>query len=101
MTVPNDKLVGATLTCPEGAEPVPVSGTLSAVELLLTDISQVAARVPEAVGLNAMVAVQVPDAAKVDPQLVDEIEKSPAFVPVMVPVPSVTEAVVPFVTVMV
>lgn len=101
MTVPNDRLVGETLTFPEGAEPVPVSGTLSPVELPLTDTSQLAVRVPEAVGLNAMVAVQVPEAAKVDPQLVEVIEKSPASVPVTVPVPSVTEAVVPFVTVMV
>ena len=101
MMVPNDRLVGATLTFPEGAEPVPVIGTLSAVELLLTVISQVAVRVPEAVGLNTMVAVQEADAANVDVQVVEEIEKSPELVPVIEPVPSVTAAVVPFETVMV
>jgi hypothetical protein len=48
-----------------------------------------------------MVAVQLLEAARLDPQLVDEIEKSPVLVPVRDPVPSVAEAVVPFVTVIV
>ena len=79
--------------------PVPESATLSGVELLLTVMLQVAARDPVVAGLNVMEAVQVPAAARTVPQVVDEILKSLAPVPEMAPVPSVTEAEVPFVIV--
>ena len=102
VTVPNDRLVGDTVTLPEvELDPVPLSATLSGVELLLTVIPQLAERDPVAVGLKTTVAVQFAEAAKVDPQVVEEMEKSPALVPVMAPVPIVTEAVVPFDTVIV
>jgi hypothetical protein len=40
-----------------------------------------AVRVPDALGENAMLAVQLAEAARLVPQVLLEIEKSPAFVP--------------------
>lgn len=77
---------------PELPEPVPLSATLRGVELLLTGKPQLAVRAPVAAGLKMMVVVQVAAAAKVDPQVVEEIAKSPASVPVTPCVPSVTDA---------
>ena len=44
-------------------------------------------------------AVQLAEAARLEPQVVDEIEKSPAFVPESAPALSVTAAEVPLFTV--
>lgn len=81
--------------------PVPESETLSAVELLLTVIVQDAVSAPVVLGVKVIDAVQVPAAAKVVPQVVEEIVKSLGSVPERVPVPRVTEPEVAFVIVMV
>lgn len=99
-TLPKLTVVGLTLAEPlAGVAPVPESATLSAVELLLTVIVQDAVSAPVVLGVKIMDAVQVPAAAKVVPQVVDEIVKSVGSVPERVPVPRVTELEVAFVMV--
>lgn len=99
-TLPKFRLVGFTLADPLTAlPPVPESGTLSAVELLLTVMLQVAENDPMVAGLNVIEAAQLPAAVRVGPQELEVILKSPAFVPDIAPAPSVTESDVPFVIV--
>lgn len=69
--------------------PVPESATESMAEPSL--MVQVAERAPEAVGLKTRFAVQLADAARVEPQVVEEMAKSPALVPEMAEPLSVTE----------
>lgn len=93
-------MVGVSVADPLAAvAPVPDSETLSAVELLLTLIVQEAVRAPVVLGEKTMDAVQLPAAARVVPQVVEEIVKSVGSVPERVPVPRVTEPEVPFVMV--
>lgn len=99
-TLPKFRLVGFTLADPLTAlPPVPESGTLSAVELLLTVMLQVAENDPMVAGLNVIEAAQLAAAVRVGPQELEVILKSPAFVPDIAPAPSVTESDVPFVIV--
>lgn len=84
-------MAGDTVREAEVPDPVPLSATLRGVEPLLTGKPQLAVRVPVAAGLKMMVVVQVAAAAKVDPQVVEEIAKSPASVPVTPWLPSVTD----------
>ncbi|HEV2464436.1 MAG TPA: hypothetical protein VGT04_11575 [Acidobacteriaceae bacterium] len=58
------------------APPVPLSATVSGVELALLVMLQVPESVPDVEGANAMFAVQLPDAASVEVQVVEEAEKS-------------------------
>ena len=98
--LPKFTVVGVRVADPLAAvAPVPESATLSAVELLLTDMVQLAVSVPVVFGAKAIDAVQLAAAAKVVPQVVDEMVKSVGLAPEKVPVPSVTDAAVLFVMV--
>jgi len=82
VTVPHVSEVGDTVTLPlETAVPVPESAAVSAVELLLLVMLNVAEREPAAVGVKTTLAVQVAEAARAVPQVVEEIEKSAGSVP--------------------
>lgn len=94
-------LEGLTVALPAlEVAPEPLRATESGVEELLLVMVQVAARLPVVVGLKRMFVVQLAEAARLDPQFVLEMAKSPGLVP-EIPAPlSVTEAEVLLVTVM-
>ena len=92
---------GETVSAMEELVPVPDKATVSGVEELLLVMLQFAESAPEAVGLKVMLAVQLAEAARVDPQLVEETVKSLAFVPETPALLRLTELVVLLVTVMV
>ena len=99
-TDPHVTEVGETLTLPVGlAEPAPERELESAVEFSV--MLNVAEREPVAAGEKMTAAVQLEDAARLVPQVVDETEKSPGSVPEKDGVLSVTELDVVFETVMV
>lgn len=100
-TLPQVMEEGETVSAIEELAPVPDKATVSGVEELLLVMFQLAERAPDAVGLKTMLAVQLAEAARVDPQLVEETAKSEALVPVMPALLRVTELEAPFVTVMV
>ena len=84
--------VGETPADPPLDAPEPPRATESAVPELLLEMVQEAARAPAAVGVKTTFAVQLAEAARLDPQVVEETAKSPAFVP-EIPAPlSVTVA---------
>jgi hypothetical protein len=94
LTLPKERLVGDAVTLPVVVfPPVPDRETESVVEPAVS--VQVAFSAPLMVGLKVIVALQPEDAARLVPQDVLEMEKSLALVPLMAPVPSVTEAEVP------
>lgn len=92
--------VGEAATRPAAVVPVPASGTVSGVAPLLSVIDHEALRPPEAEGLKVMLAEQLVDAARVEPQVVDETVKSEALVPPTVAALSVTALDVVLETVM-
>ena len=61
--------------------PVPDTATCCGLLLALSVKVSVAVRVPEVVGLKMMLAVQLAEAARVDPQVVLKTEKSPGLAP--------------------
>lgn len=69
--------------------PVPAKATDSVAEPSL--MVHVAERAPEAVGLKTRFSVQLAEAARVEPQVVEETAKSPALGPEMAAPLSVTE----------
>lgn len=71
------------------ASPVPESETDSVPEPSF--MVHVAERAPEAAGLKLMFTVQLAEAARVDPQVVEEMTKSPAFAPEIAAPVSVAE----------
>lgn len=71
------------MAVPEGDVPAPERETVSGVELLLSVMPQEAVSVPTMVGVKMIEAVQLADAARVEPQVVDVTAKSPALAPVM------------------
>lgn len=73
---------GDTVAVPAGDVPVPERETLSGVELLLSVMAQEAVSVPTMVGVKAIEAVQLADAARLALQ-VDVTAKSPALAPVI------------------
>jgi hypothetical protein len=81
--------------------PVPESATFSGVALLLLVMLQAAVSLATREGVNVIEAVQVVDAARLAPQVVDVTVKSPALVPVIDAVLRVTELEVVLETVMV
>ena len=93
--------VGETPAEPEPPPdaPEPLRATESGVPELLLETVQAAARAPEVVGVKRMFVVQLADAGKLDPQVVEEMAKSPAFAPEMDEALRVTELVVLLVTV--
>lgn len=69
-TLPKDKLVGVKVTLPEDPPaPRPETATCCGLFPALSVKLSVAVRVPEAVGLNRIVTVQLADAASVEPQV--------------------------------
>ena len=80
-TVPYERETGLMLTVPLELVPRPESATVCGLGLAESLKFNVAVRVPLAVGLNVMFAVQLADAAKLDPHVFEKILKSPAFVP--------------------
>lgn len=91
--------VGEALADPALETPEPERATESGPEPSLT--AHVAPRAPVAVGLKKTFAVQLAEAPRLDPQVVEETAKSAAFVP-EIPAPlRATEAEVPLVTVIV
>jgi hypothetical protein len=75
------RLVGFGNTLPEGAVPVPVSATFWGLPLAESLKFKVAERAPVVVGAKMMFAVQLAEAASVDPHVLLNISKSPGFVP--------------------
>lgn len=92
--------VGDTLADPVVDAPVPDKATESGVEELLLVMDQVAVREPEAPGAKTMFAVQLAEATRLEPQVVEATEKSPALVPEMPALLRVTELEVLLLTVM-
>ena len=83
MALPKLRLVGEAVTEPD-VPPVPRPLTAICCGLLpaLSVKFSVAVRVPVAVGLKTMFAVQLAEAARVEPQVLLKTAKSPASVPV-------------------
>jgi len=73
---------GLAATFPAAAVPNPESGTFCGLLLAELVIVRVAVRVPAADGLKRIATLQLALAAKPDPQVLLEIMKSAAFVPV-------------------
>lgn len=76
----NDKLAGLTLA---PVVPVPDSATVCGLGAALSLKSRVAVRIPVVVGANTILAVQLAEAARLVPQVLEAIRKSPAFAPVI------------------
>ncbi|HEX5235718.1 MAG TPA: hypothetical protein VFW25_10355 [Silvibacterium sp.] len=91
--------VGEIEDAPAGAVPVPDKATESGVRPLT--MIQVAEKDAAVAGLKAMVAVQLADAARLDPQVLDVTAKALAPDPEIPPAPSVTALDVVFATVMI
>jgi hypothetical protein len=75
---------GLAVTDPVGALPRPDNATLCGLLLVESLKLSVALRGPDAVGPNTMVAVQELDAARVVPQDLLKMEKSPGLAPLIV-----------------
>ncbi len=81
------------------AAPVPVSATVCGLFVAESVKLSVAVRAPDAVGLKTTEAEQLAAAARLAPQLLVGILKSPAFVPVIATLLIVIDAPVPFASV--
>ncbi|HEY1577537.1 MAG TPA: hypothetical protein VGF82_10755 [Terracidiphilus sp.] len=74
--------VGDAVTLPPDVlAPVPESATVCGLPLPVSETLRVAERDPLALGLNVTDTLQVAEAARLDPQVLLEMTKSPAFVP--------------------
>lgn len=80
-TVPLIATVGFCGDIVIGNVPVPVSGTFCGLVLDVSVKANVAVRVPIAVGLKRIAAVQPAEAARLVPQVLPEMLKSPLSVP--------------------
>src|ERR1019366_6469190 len=94
--LPNAKLVGLAATIPIEAVPLPESATLCGLLLAESIKLKVAVRVPVDSGLKRIVTVQLAWAARLDPQVLLEMLKSPAFVPEIAMLLIVMEVASPF-----
>jgi len=77
----------------------PESETVWGLLLALSAKDKVAFRAPDAVGLNATLAVQLAEAVRLAPHVFEEMMKSPGLVPVMLMLLNVIVDFVPFVNV--
>jgi len=94
------RLVGDNVTAgAAAAAPVPVRAAVCGEPVALSAIVRLAVRVPVAAGLNSTETVQVAAAARVVPQVVADLRKELASVPVMVSEVRVAVAVPVFLTV--
>jgi hypothetical protein len=92
--------VGAAVTLPPVVlPPVPESATVCGLLLDVSETVSVAARDPLTLGLNATEMLQLAEAARLVPQVLLEMRKSPGFVPVMATLPIVMDDVDPFLSV--
>jgi hypothetical protein len=64
--------------------------------LVVSEMASVAELAPDVVGLNTTVTVQLAEAARLAPHVLDEMLKLPGFVPVKATFLIVIEEVVPF-----
>jgi hypothetical protein len=94
----NETPAGAAVTLPVPVEdaPVPVNATVCGLLVPVSEKLSVPVRVPAAIGLKTMVAVQLADAARLVPQVLLAMLKSAAFVPEIVILLMVLAEVVPF-----
>jgi hypothetical protein len=92
--------LGESEAPPVAPAPVPEKLTVSGMLVLLEVMLHVALSAAVVEGLKTMAAVQLADAARLEPQVVEEMAKSAAFVPEIVGALRATAAEVPFVTVM-
>jgi hypothetical protein len=94
-TLPNARLPGLAVTDPEPDPPVPVPETETCCGLLgsLSVMVSVAVRVPETVGLNRRVTVQLELPARLDPHVLLKIAKAPGSAPVRAMLPMLTAEV--------
>jgi hypothetical protein len=90
---------GLKVRLPTGAIPVPERETFCGLLLAASVKLRVAVRTPTAAVLKRIVAVQLEKAARVDPQVLPEIAKSAALVPVMAMLVIATEDEVPLLNV--
>ena len=88
-------LVGETVTLTDVDPPVPVRLTVCGLLLAVSATFSVATRDAVAAGLNVIETVHVADAAKLLPQVLLAIVKSPGFVPVIEMLLIVMEEAVP------
>jgi hypothetical protein len=89
--------VGETVTLPLAElPPVPESATVCGLLLDVSDTVRVAARDPLTLGLKATEMLQLADAARLVPQVLLEMRKSPGFVPAMATLLIVMDEVDPF-----
>ena len=79
----NERLVGITDAFAVLLVPVPVNATVCGLFVAESVKVSVAVRVPAAVGVNVTLTVQLPEPAKVVPQVFAEMAKSPALAPEM------------------
>ena len=99
LTLPNETEDGLAVTVPLGATAVPVNAIVCGLLLAESVKLSVAVRAPVVVGLNSTFAVQLAEAASVDPQVSLYILKSPGFAPPSATVLIVIDAGLPFVRV--
>jgi hypothetical protein len=86
---------------PEVLAPVPESATVCGLLLDVSETVNVAARAPVTLGLNAMETLQLAEAARLVPQVLLEIRKSPGSAPVMATLLIVMDELDPFLSVVV
>lgn len=77
-------------------EPVPDSEAVCGLLLEVSETVNVAESAPDVVGLNTTVTVQLAAAARLAPQVLDEMLKFPGFVPVNATFLIVIEDALPF-----
>lgn len=95
-TVPKPRLAGPTEAPSPPVPPVPVSDAVCGLLATLSETVSVAERAPVVVGLNTTVTVQLADAARVAPQVLDGMLKSPVLGPVKAIFLIVIELALPF-----
>jgi hypothetical protein len=98
-TLPKARLAGLTEAPVVDEPPVPVREAVCGLLLVVSETVSVAELAPVVVGLNTAVIVQLAEAARLAPQVLDEILKSLAFVPAMVTLLIVIAAALPLVKV--
>lgn len=90
---------GLAVTLPLAAVPVPDKATVCGLPVAESLKSSVAVLLPVVVGAKTMLAVQLADAARLVPHVLEKISKSPRSAPVSVMLLMVMAVVLPFVSV--
>ena len=91
--------LAATLPVAVVVVPIPESAMVCGLFVAVSVKARVAVRVPVAAGLNRIVAVQLADAARLEPHVLLKIENSAALGPVIATLPIVIEGASLFVNV--